>query len=97
MVINYEGMAMKNTINGKWYDTDTAEIITSSFNRCEAIYRTQDGNWFLHVEDSGEIVPLGPDKALQWLRDTQNFDEMDEFFCRCCGRYLEHAPVGGQP
>jgi len=50
---------MKRIIDGKRYDTETAEMVAedsngyaySDFNHCEeTLYRTQRGNWFLYGE-----------------------------------------------
>ena len=48
---------MKKVINGKIYNTETAELIAEDYNECyiddscyelEEIYRTNTGKWFLH-------------------------------------------------
>jgi hypothetical protein len=50
---------MKAVINGKRYDTETADLVAqwsnhyypNDFHYCEeALYRTKKGNWFIHGE-----------------------------------------------
>ena len=49
---------MKRVINGKRYDTETAEMVGSnSYSNygdfqywCEELYRTNQGNWFVYGE-----------------------------------------------
>lgn len=56
---------MKKIINGKRYDTETSEVISEWDNSLdcgnfrhyeETLYRTRNGNWFLH----GKGGPLSP-------------------------------------
>lgn len=50
---------MRDIINGKMYNTDTAELVATYYNICtssnveffrEELYRKKNGEWFLHGE-----------------------------------------------
>lgn len=56
---------MKKIINGKRYDTETSEVISEWDNSLdcgnfryyeETLYRTRNGNWFLHGK-GGQLSP----------------------------------------
>ena len=96
---------MKAIINGKRYDTETAELIaywdngrgeSDHSHRCESLYRTKSGAYFLHgsggpltewkrpagdMWTSGEgIQPLPLFEALAWCEGHASSDVLEEHF-----------------
>jgi len=92
---------MKQIIGGKQYNTDTAQDVAnwnnglgySDFrNTDETLYRTKNGNYFLHGEGgamtrwsegngnttwgSSRLIALTPQEALEWL-EQHNLDVPD--------------------
>lgn len=87
--------AMKRIIDGKKYDTETAEQVGEYEYRrrgdfswyCEALYRTQKGAWFLTGEGGacskyGEQVDQstwGPGEGLQVLSESEARDWLERY------------------
>ncbi|MFC1652427.1 hypothetical protein ACFL3F_01780 [Planctomycetota bacterium] len=97
---------MEATISGKYYDTDTAQLIytwnngvfsTSDFGyRSKVLYRTSNGNWFLHHEGgaltdcmeehdnsrtgSEYIEPVGEEDVFVFLQAHGGEMESEEWF-----------------
>ena len=74
---------MKRIVNGKLYDTDTAELVCRSKialfeNR---LYRTKKGRYFVYekIGDIEDIKPLNEDKIFEWL-SKHNPDKAMELF-----------------
>lgn len=82
---------MQDIINGKKYDTATAEIVVSwnnGFNATdfnylrEDLYKTPSGNWFIHANRDGRelLKPIEPYNAKEWLIKNGSIDEVEEHF-----------------
>ena len=70
---------MKKTINGKEYNTETAEPI-ATYRRSlstdptgceETLYRTKSGNWFRTERGETNIQPLTEKEHRQWLENRR--------------------------
>ena len=81
---------MKQRIGNKRYDTDRATAVASHGQQCvdykfgnsltsTIIYRTRAGNWFV-VQEGIFLGELTPAKAIQWLTDRGNFNELRRYF-----------------
>lgn len=79
---------MKKVIDGKLYNTKTADLICErdngyywrDFNYCsECLYRTKKGSWFIYGDGNGRdsIEPITKDEAFQWMQE-HNFKETDK-------------------
>lgn len=73
---------MKQVIDGKLYDTETATKIgsywnglsTSDFRRVsEELYRTKSGNY---LWGSSRIIPLSKEEAFEWAQQHLSTDEV---------------------
>ena len=75
---------MRKIINGKMYDTDTAEVIYSEIHlfKRRTLYRTKKGSWFLFYHANNEIVPMTDEEVMEFL------GERDE----CIDIYLKYFP-----
>ena len=86
---------MKKIINGKRYDTETAEMVADdSYSNygdfgcwSEELYRTKKGNWFLcgegddETRDGSVIIPFTKKEALAWLEaHTSDSEAYEEYF-----------------
>jgi len=86
---------MKKIINGKRYDTETAEMVADdSYSNygdlgywSEELYHTKKGNWFLVGEGGDEtrggsvIIPFTKKEALAWLEaHTSDSEAYKEYF-----------------
>lgn len=77
---------MKKIIDGKRYDTETAELIhkwrsssSSDFKSCtEMLYRTKSGAWFLYGQ--GGIRPMVAGEALGWLEQHGGDKQIEKYF-----------------
>jgi len=76
---------MKRILNMKRYDTETSEVIAKwdngghrgDFHRCEeTLYRTRNGNWFLHGE-GGALSPYA--ENCEAGRSTEAGEELIAF------------------
>jgi len=74
---------MKRIVNGKLYDTNTAELVCQSKialfeNR---LYRTKKGRYFVYekIGDIEDIKPLNEDETFEWL-SKHNPDKAMELF-----------------
>jgi hypothetical protein len=91
--------AMLRIIGGLRYDTSTATKIASftkdygltySTTSSETLYRTENGNWFLHKEGfivdkedlnkKGDIRPLSPSEAQAWLEKRDEIAALETYF-----------------
>ena len=74
---------MKRIVNGKLYDTDTAELVCLSkislFS--ERLYRTKKGRYFIYDKFGSVeyIKPLNEDETFEWL-SKHNPDKAVELF-----------------
>jgi len=74
---------MKRIVNGKLYDTETAELVCLSkitlFS--ERLYRTKKGRYFIYDNFGGVeyIKPLNEDETFEWL-SKHNPDKAIELF-----------------
>lgn len=66
---------MRKIIQGKVYDTDTAQRISGD------IFQKKTGEFF--SEEEGRIVPLGAIEAQKRLRELMSRDEFERFFGIC--------------
>jgi hypothetical protein len=76
---------MKEVVNGKYYDTETAQEIAR--NGSETLYRTRKSNWFIvHTRKSGPmpfdqwVHPRSERDALRWLESHSDFDIIMQHF-----------------
>ena len=60
---------MKKIINGKLYDTDTAERVYEELylNKRRTLYLTTKGSWFLFYHAKKEIVPKTDAEVMEYL------------------------------
>jgi len=74
---------MKRIVNGKLYDTDTAELVCqSNISRfVSRLYRTKKDRYFVYekIGDIEDIKPLNEDGTLEWL-SKHNPDKAIELF-----------------
>ena len=77
---------MKKVINGKVYNTETAELIFSWDNgrygndfrsRSKDLYRTKKGNWFIHHE-GGPMTDMGVSCGSNSTCGSQNIEAITE-------------------
>jgi len=87
---------MRKVIEGKRYDTETAEQVASTSYAnytertywSEELYRTKKGNWFLYGEGGdlskyarSAIIPLTRVKAMSWLEvHTTGSEAIENYF-----------------
>ena len=87
---------MRKVIEGKRYDTETAEQVASTTYSnygdrtfwSEELYRTSQGNWFLYGEGGAlskyarsAIIPLTRVKAMSWLEvHTSGSEAIKKYF-----------------
>jgi len=78
-----EDKKMKRIVNGKLYDTDTAELVCqSNISRfVSRLYRTKKGRYFVYekIGDIEDIKPLNEDGTFEWL-SKHNTDKAIELF-----------------
>jgi hypothetical protein len=74
---------MKAIIDGKIYDTETAERIAEGV--CVEVYRTKKGNWFKRTRDlytdNHHVEPIG-EKEARDLIGLNAPDRYDKYFGR---------------
>lgn len=84
--LNKEEKDMKRIINGKKYNTETAQKMGGRDNGYnESLYRKKTGEFFLHSEggelSQGEkIIPLTEIEAVEWAGDHLEVDVYESIF-----------------
>jgi hypothetical protein len=79
---------MRKIINGKLYDTDTAEPIYTElylFKR-RTLYRTKKGNWFMFYHANKEIRPMTDEEVMEYLGER---DECIDIYLKYFGSVEE--------
>ncbi len=79
---------MRQIINGRMYDTDTATLVADytgriCFNYIEGagLYQKKNGEWFFVIdEERSYIKPATELEAKEWLADYNFVDEYIEHF-----------------
>jgi hypothetical protein len=96
---------MKKIIDKKMFNTETAKLVAHYNNGysvndfkhlSEHLYRTKNGNWFLHgdggamtrysvscgdMQAGGEdIIPISEEEAYEWLERNSETEKIKEFF-----------------
>ena len=81
---------MRKIINGKLYDTDTAEEIYSElylFKR-RSLYRTTKGAWFMFYHANKEIHPMTDEEVMDYLGER---DECIDIYLKYFGDEVVEA------
>lgn len=75
---------MKQVINGRLYDTDTAaKIGTHKKKHNETLFQKKNGEFFIlseEDEDNSEIFPLATNDAQEWVGKNLPIEKYEEMF-----------------
>jgi len=83
---------MRQIIDGKTYNTDTAESIggytTNNGNYGQYLYRTKKGAYFIETRGKPEgvwrydhyLILVTKEEAIDFLQTNQDFDALEKYF-----------------
>jgi hypothetical protein len=75
---------MKQIINGKKYDTETADFF-AQITYGEVIYRKKNGEFFTYSISTNEIIPRSEELIRREVETTCSVEQCEELF----GEYAE--------
>ncbi len=82
---------MKNIVDGKIYDSDTAHLVADSsmfhegkLYRTWKLYHSEEGNWFVYMFEGKdnflECRPFSDEEACSWLLENNEMEAVLKYF-----------------